>query len=780
MHLKIVTGFVLSIFLIAMPYAFAAQKVNIGILTDGPVEGFQQVYALFQKEILTLTDGEFDVEFDPLHQLDGGWSIQKIQGAFKELQQDRDVDMVLALGFVSSLVASRSESLLKPTFAPMVLDSNLLNLPGDGNTSGVTNLNYLSEEVRFTDDVVTFREIVDFNRLALLVDKTVFESVPELALRGSSWAGELGIELVFVLNDSATENLARKIPDNVDAVMVAAIPRLNTTGQQQLIDELIRRRLPSYSLIGTTPVTKGMLAASAPDSDWKRLARKNALNMQAVLLGDNPGDQPVAFRHKRQLTINMKTARQIDIYPRFDVLSTAILLNQDDRSGDIQWSLSAVARESLRSNLDIQSSIAGVNAGSELEQQARSVLRPQLNSTLGVVQLDPDSSSTTTGITAERTSSAALTASQVIYSESSRANVDIQHLAQQVRESAHRALELDIVQQATVGFLNILKAQTLVDLTRRSLSLSRTNLDLAKDRVQLGSVAASDVYRWEIEVANARQSVLDARTQLEQAMDVLNRLLHRPIGERFQTIPASIDDPALMVSHSDLVGIIGNQRSFDRMGELMIVQGKNNSPELKQLDFQIASTERQLVSNRRSYWSPEVSIAGQVDHTIDEDPVLVNSNEGESDWQVALNLSLPLYQGGARRSRVNQSVYELHQLNLQRGAIEERVELLVRQNLHAVQASFPSMDLAQIAADAAGKNLELVQDNYAVGAVSVIDFLDARDEFLIGERNAINAVYDFLIDLMNLQRSTAEFDFFVDPEEMQRTVDEIKRYVLSP
>jgi outer membrane protein TolC len=368
----------------------------------------------------------------------------------------------------------------------------------------------------------------------------------------------------------------------------------------------------------------------------------------------------------------------------------------------------------------------------------------------------------------------------VIYSESSRANVDIQHLAQQVRESAHRALELDIVQQATVGFLNILKAQTLVDLTRRSLSLSRTNLDLAKDRVQLGSVAASDVYRWEIEVANARQSVLDARTQLEQAMDVLNRLLHRPIGERFQTIPASIDDPALMVSHSDLVGIIGNQRSFDRMGELMIVQGKNNSPELKQLDFQIASTERQLVSNRRSYWSPEVSIAGQVDHTIDEDPVLVNSNEGESDWQVALNLSLPLYQGGARRSRVNQSVYELHQLNLQRGAIEERVELLVRQNLHAVQASFPSMDLAQIAADAAGKNLELVQDNYAVGAVSVIDFLDARDEFLIGERNAINAVYDFLIDLMNLQRSTAEFDFFVDPEEMQRTVDEIKRYVLSP
>ena len=773
MHLKFVKPFILTcIFtcaLVAVQSTLAAQKIHIGILTDGPTQGFQQIHSLFIEEILRLTEGEFEVHFESAHQLDGNWSAEKIRAALQRLQQNDQVDIILALGFVSSLIAARSQTIPKPTFAPLVLDSNLLNLPrnlsGDGATSGIKNLNYLTEAVRFTDDLIAFREVVDYQQLALVVDQTVFESVAELAEQGSRWASETGIELTYVLNSAADENLADKIPGHVDAVMVAAIPRLSPAGRNQLIKELIRRNLPSYSLIGATAVEQGLLAASAPDSDWNRLARRNALNLQAVLLGGNPGDQPISFKHKRQLTINMDTARQIGVAPRFDVLSTAVLLNEDDLSGDTQWTLSTVAHESLKSNLDIQSSIAGVNVGSELERQAKSRIGPQFNTTVGLVQLDPDGGNV----------AVALNASQIIYSEASLANIEIQRLVQQARQSAHRAVELDIVQQATVGFLNILKSQTLIDIRRRALNLSRANLNLARDRVQLGSVTASDVYRWESEVATSRQSVLAARAQLNQAMDALNRILHRPIGERFKTVPASLADPTLMVSRQDLVEIIDNQKSFDKMGQLMIFQGKNNSPELKQLQYQIASAERQLVSNRKAYWSPQVSVSGQVSHTLDEHPT-----QGDSEWQISVNLSVPLYQGGARRSKVNQSIYALHQLNLQRESVEQAVELQVRQNLHALQASYPAMELAQIAAHATEKNFDLVQDNYAKGAVSIINFLDARDASLNAEQNAVNAVYDFLIDLMNLQRATAAFDFFLDEQAMQRSVDEIKRYIATP
>ena len=89
--------------------------------------------------------------------------------------------------------------------------------------------------------------------------------------------------------------------------------------------------------------------------------------------------------------------------------------------------------------------------------------------------------------------------------------------------AAQRALELDVVQSATTGFLQVPKAQTAVDIRRRALELARTNLDLARDRVQLGSSSASDVYRWESEVASARRALLTTRASREQAMDALNR-----------------------------------------------------------------------------------------------------------------------------------------------------------------------------------------------------------------------------------------------------------------
>ena len=92
-----------------------------------------------------------------------------------------DVDVVLALGFVSSTVAARMSDHPKPMFAPMALASDLTSLPRSGSSSGVTNLGYLAAEVRFTDDLQTFREIVRFRKLALLMEKSISEAVPEPA-----------------------------------------------------------------------------------------------------------------------------------------------------------------------------------------------------------------------------------------------------------------------------------------------------------------------------------------------------------------------------------------------------------------------------------------------------------------------------------------------------------------------------------------------------------------------------------------------------------------------
>ena len=131
-----------------------------------------------------------------------------------------------------------------------------------------------------------------------------------------------------------------------------------------------------------------------------------------------------------------------------------------------------------------------------------------------------------------------------------------------------------------------------------------------------------------------------------------------------------------------------------------------------------------------------------------------------NDWSVAVGARLPLYLGGARKADYRQNSEELAALRLERSALAQLIEQNVRRALYEMSATYPAIELTREAARAAGKNLELVTDSYASGTVSIIDLLDAQNAALVSDGVAANAEYNFLIDLMQLQRATSRFDFF--------------------
>ena len=93
-----------------------------------------------------------------------------------------------------------------------------------------------------------------------------------------------------------------------------------------------------------------------------------------------------------------------------------------------------------------------------------------------------------------------------------------------------------------------------------------------------------------------------------------------------------------------------------------------------------------------------------------------------------------------------------------------------------MQASYPSIRFSQDARKASLKNLELVQDSYSLGVVSVIDLIDAQTSALVSSQVAANAVYDFLIDLMEMERAANDFDFFKTPEDRAAWFDRLAEY----
>ena len=70
-----------------------------------------------------------------------------------------------------------------------------------------------------------------------------------------------------------------------------------------------------------------------------------------------------------------------------------------------------------------------------------------------------------------------------------------------------------------------------------------------------------------------------------------------------------------------------------------------------------------------------------------------------------------------------------------------------------------------------GKNYEIVQDAYSAGQANVTTLIDAQNNALATELQSNNAVYTFIQDFLNLERSIGYFQFFGDASR--------KRYLFS-
>ena len=139
-------------------------------------------------------------------------------------------------------------------------------------------------------------------------------------------------------------------------------------------------------------------------------------------------------------------------------------------------------------------------------------------------------------------------------------------------------------------------------------------------------------------------------------------------------------------------------------------------------------------------------------------------------------LTLPLFQGAARFAETRRTTQETYRLMRGRQAAAQRIEQNVRDSVFQVAASRLAIDLGRTAAEAARLNLGIVADNYTLGLVSLVDLLDAQTNSLNADLAAIDAINDYLIDLMRVERAVGQFTFFVPEERRAAWIEELEAF----
>ena len=501
--------------------------------------------------------------------------------------------------------------------------------------------------------------------------------------------------------------------------------------------------------------------------------------MQNVLQGEPAAEVDVEYQREERLTINMETARAIGVSPRYTTLIEADLLHEEVTQAARTLSLSGVVREASTVNLDLAVADRTVAAGLDLVRETRSPLLPRVD-LVGAATFIPENRAFLP-ISGQQQYLGALRASQLIYSDRVWASYGIEKNFQDLREEERAELRLDIILEAAESYLNVLRAKTIEQVQKGNLVLTRSNLQLARSRVEIGVAGREEEFRWENQIATDQKNVVDAEALHQQAAIAVNRVLNRPLEEGFLTIETSLDDPEMVSSFEEITPYVESPGSFSVFSDFMVQEALKASPELRQFNAALRSQERELENTQRAYYLPDFELFGDLSAREDVGGQTIPglSDPGPWSWTVGLNAILPLFEGDARRARSSRAQNELEEITAQRDATQQRIEQRIRSNLYRSNASFIGINLSRAAASAAGRNLEMVLEKYQEGVVGILALLDAQNIALSADLVAANAIFDYLVDLMGTQRAVGRFDYYRSAQDRQQFLDRLGAYFRS-
>ena len=747
----------------------------IGVVFDGPWDRNAALRANFEREIRALASPRYATVFPPDKTRTADWTLGGARDGVEALLADPEVAVVLTAGPVASSHVAQRGDLPKPVVAAFVLDPLVQGFPleasDDGErVSGVRNLSYLTFSGDPAGEFRRLQEIAPFDHLAYLINEAQLAATPGIGANLRRAAEGFGFTLEVVGVGTSPEAAVATISPAADAAYVAPLPQLPPSGFDRLVTALIERRLPAFSWWGRSEVERGLLASMYLDADFPRLARRVALHVQRVLHGENAGALPVDFRRNQRLTLNLDTARKIGIHPRWSVLTEAELFGSERADPVRRLDLTSAAREAVAANLDLAVSDETVSAGRQTVRVAGAALLPQISASGLGEMVDRGRAEGSFGTQPRWLYGGSLRFTQLLYSEAAWANARIQSRQQESREHAHEELRLDIAHQGAITYLGVLRAQAFDRVQRENLAATRSNLELAQSRRRAGVARASEVIRWEHEIAGNRREVIEAGVRRRVAEIELNRLLSRPLEEPFATTEIAPDDPALLMSAAAIERYAGTPHDFGILRDFMSREGLTGSPELRRLDAAVAARERAVLAARRAFWAPSISARGDLTTHKTADVGLGGFEPAAAqpalNWTLGLAASLPLFEGGARFAEARRAERERNSVLLTRRAAAERVEQRVRTAMHFARASYAGIELASEAAEAARRNMELVIDAYEQGAVAILDLLDAQRAALVGKETVVSATYDYLSDLMDVHRAIGRFGFFMNSAEI--------------
>ncbi len=294
-------------------------------------------------------------------------------------------------------------------------------------------------------------------------------------------------------------------------------------------------------------------------------------------------------------------------------------------------------------------------------------------------------------------------------------------------DKAEQQLKLD----TTTAYYGVLQARSLVKVNEQAVANLSEHLTNVRAQFDAGAVAKADVLRSEVELANAQQDLIKAKSSYELAVASFNNIIGIP---------------------HDSQSVLKDELQYAQYGAPLadlLAQAAKNRPEIAQAADNVAIAKAgQKAAD--SGGLPTLSLSAGQGWAGDTFP------GNDSNWSVGMTLSWNIFDSGITKAKSAGAGAAIDKALSQQRQTGDSVALEVRQAYLSMKEAEERIQTSQVTVDKAEEDLKIARTKYSAGAGTNLDVIDAQLALTQAHTNYTQSLYDYNVNKAKLQKATGQ------------------------
>lgn len=271
----------------------------------------------------------------------------------------------------------------------------------------------------------------------------------------------------------------------------------------------------------------------------------------------------------------------------------------------------------------------------------------------------------------------------------------------------------------TDGYFTMLQADNIQKLSAESVARLEDHLKNVQAQYDVGVVAKVDVLRSQVELANAKQTLIQAENSYQVAEANMNKIVGLPMDTNLK-----LDN--LLVYNA-----------YDKNMDDCLAYAAEHRPELMQAQYNVDAAKGALMVARSGHM-PQVAASASQSWSDTNWP-----GDEKGNWGVGVNVSMNVFDTGVTLSKIHGAEADLKKAEETYRDTVNAVNLDVRSNYLGLREAEKRISTTKLAVEQADEDYRIAQLRYMSGVGTNTDVLDAQVALTQAKTNYTQALYDY-------------------------------------